>query len=135
VGKTRKQEIRRRFREAVFKRDGYKCVVCGFESSPERAEHELDAHHITPREKLPGGGYVSENGVSLCDAAKQNKPLAHGCHFRAEQILLRISEGWTPGIGLPKHPEDFEYEYTPEALYKAIGSTPDQARKASEYLK
>jgi rubredoxin len=135
MGKTRKREIRRQFRDAVFERDGYRCVVCGFESSPEQAEHELDAHHITPREDLPNGGYVAENGVSLCDPSKTGKPLAHGCHYKAEQILLRLSRGWTPGAGLPKHPEDWQYECTPEALYKAIGSSHEKAMEASRYLK
>lgn len=130
--KTRKQEIRRKFRMAVFRRDGYRCVVCGFQSSPERADHEIDAHHITPREQLPNGGYVAENGATLCDAAKQNLPLVRGCHYRAEQVLLRISQGWTPGVGPP---EDHEYEYTPEALYARIGSSPERARAVSEYLK
>ena len=72
---------------------------------------------------------------TLCDAAKQNRPLVRGCHYRAEQVLLRISQGWTPGVGLPAHPEDHEYEYTPEALYARIGSSPERAREASEYLK
>jgi hypothetical protein len=133
--KTRKKEMRRKFREAVFERDGYRCVVCGFESSPERAEHELDAHHISPRENMPHGGYVKENGVSLCDPSKTGKPLAHGCHYRAEQILLRISEGWERGVGLPEHPEDYEYAYLPEALYEAIGSSYEAAVRASEFLK
>lgn len=132
MGKTRKKEMRRQFREAVFKRDNYTCVVCGFVSSPEEAEHELDAHHVTPREEMPNGGYVKENGVSLCDPSKKGGPLAHGCHYRAEQILLRISQGWTT---LPKNPEDFEYEYTPAALYAKIGSSYEQAVKASEFLK
>ena len=30
------------FREGVFKRDGYKCVICG-------GKNELDAHHILER--------------------------------------------------------------------------------------
>jgi hypothetical protein len=129
MAKTRKKEMRRKFREDVFKRDGYRCVVCGFESSPERAEHELDAHHITPREQLPHGGYVKENGVSLCDPSKTGRPLAHGCHYRAEQVLLRIAQGWDP----PKNEHD--YEYSPVALYEAIDSSHEGAVRASEFLK
>lgn len=135
MGKTRKREVRRQFRDQVFKRDGYKCVVCGFQSSPQEAEHELDAHHITPRESFPNGGYVKENGVSLCDPSKTGKPVAHGCHWRAEQVLLRISQGWTPGIGIAKHPEDFEYEVTPGALYEKVGSTLERAVEEDGYLR
>jgi hypothetical protein len=131
MGKTRKKEMRRKFRDAVFERDGYRCVVCGFESSPERAEHEIDAHHITPREEMPNGGYVKENGVTLCDPSKTGGPLALGCHYRAEQVLLRISQGFE----IAQHPEEYEYEYTPEALYEAVGSSREEAERASEYLK
>jgi len=135
MAKTRKKEMRKKFRDTVFARDGYKCVVCGFESSPERAEHEVDAHHVTPREDMPNGGYVKENGVTLCDPAKQGKPVALGCHWQAEQVLLHISQGWTRGVGLPEHPDDHGYAYLPEALYKAIGSSHEEAVKASEFLK
>jgi len=135
VAKTRKKEMRKKFRDAVFKRDGYRCVVCGFESSPERVEHELDAHHVTPREEMPNGGYVKENGVSLCDPSKAGRPLGHGCHFKAEQVLLHISQGWTRGVGLPEHPEDFGYAFLPEALYETIGSSHEKAIEAAEFLK
>lgn len=47
------------FREAVFSRDGYKCVVCG-------ASGKLDAHHLIERRLWDNGGYYIENGVSLC---------------------------------------------------------------------
>ena len=133
MAKTRKKEMRRKFRDAVFARDGYKCVVCGFESSPEQVEHELDAHHVMPREEMPNGGYVKENGVSLCDPSKTGKPLAHGCHYKAELVLETLSvkgdyqESWTEHV--------IFYEYTPEQLYKAIGSSHEEAVKASEFLK
>lgn len=134
MGKTRKREIRRRFRETVFKRDGYRCVVCGFQSSPERVEHELDAHHITPREEMPGGGYVKENGVSLCDPSKTGGPLGSGCHFMAEEHLKTLAvEGdfqaqlWAP--------HEDNYKFTPAALYEAVGSSYEKAVEASRYLR
>lgn len=128
---TRKQLMRKNFRDAVFKRDKYACVVCGFQSSPEKAEHELDAHHVTPREQMPNGGYCKENGVSVCDPSKSGKPLAHGCHYQAEQILLRIRDGFDP----PQNPEDPFYKYTPAALYAKIGSSFEKALEASQYIK
>lgn len=58
------------FREFVFRRDSYKCIIC----------HELavDAHHIIDRKCWPDGGYYLDNGVSLCSK----------CHLEAEQSIL-----------------------------------------------
>jgi 5-methylcytosine-specific restriction endonuclease McrA len=53
-----KRQIRERFRKEVFKRDHYKCVVC--------KEMAVDAHHIVDRSLWPDGGYILDNGVSLC---------------------------------------------------------------------
>ena len=58
-----KKSIRETFRNAVFERDGYRCVMCGKTSK----EVKLDAHHIEDRHGMPNGGYVPENGISLCD--------------------------------------------------------------------
>lgn len=46
------------FRNSVFKRDSYKCVVCGNDA--------VDAHHILDRSLFMDGGYYIDNGVSLC---------------------------------------------------------------------
>jgi 5-methylcytosine-specific restriction endonuclease McrA len=106
---TAKKQIRKRFRDAVFARDEYACVGCGFRSTPERAEDELDAHHITDRNEMPNGGYVPENGVSLCDS----------CHAKAESHHR----------GEPV-PEGF----TPSELYLRIGSSQLTAVDASNRL-
>jgi len=58
------------FREAVFKRDNYKCVLC---NKPAK-----DAHHIIERRLWIGGGYFVNNGASLC----------HGCHLLAKQTEM-----------------------------------------------
>lgn len=70
-----KKKIREAFREAVFTRDGHKCRMCG------RPDCKLDAHHITDRNELPNGGYVKENGITLCD-------VEGGCHMKAEQYHI-----------------------------------------------
>ena len=49
---------RDKFREGVFERDDYKCVVCG---NPAQ-----DAHHIIERRLFTDGGYYLDNGASLC---------------------------------------------------------------------
>lgn len=47
------------YREGVFARDGYRCVVCG--------EPAIDAHHIVERKLWPDGGYYMDNGASVCE--------------------------------------------------------------------
>jgi hypothetical protein len=63
---------RANFRRAVFKRDGQRCVMCG------RSAVKLDAHHIVDRHQAADGGYVLENGITLCDCFL-------GCHWKAER--------------------------------------------------
>lgn len=60
--KTYKLLTRDQFREAVFARDGGKCVFC--------KEPAVDAHHILERRLWTApseiGGYYLENGASVC---------------------------------------------------------------------
>jgi 5-methylcytosine-specific restriction endonuclease McrA len=55
----KKKAIRATFRESVFTRDKHRCVICG-------DVNNLDAHHIIDRHNMPNGGYILENGVTLC---------------------------------------------------------------------
>lgn len=80
-----------------------KCRVC---RKPQTTLSPLDAHHITDRNEMPNGGYVKENGISLC-------PI---CHIRAENFHRT-------GTALPG--------YSPDELYKLIGSSKEKARAAS----
>lgn len=57
---------RERFKEEVFKRDRYRCIICG--------DPAVDAHHLIDRKCWPDGGYYLDNGVSLCSY----------CHLLAE---------------------------------------------------
>lgn len=102
-----KEKIREAFREKVFKRARFCCEVCGLGSSVERAREDLDAHHITDRNQMPAGGYVAENGISLC------KP----CHELAE--VFHSTGTAAPGGW---HPQD---------LYRKIGSSAEMAEQAS----
>jgi len=101
---SRKKEIRAAFRKAVFERDEHKCRICG-------QTEDLDAHHITDRTEMPNGGYVVENGISLC-------PI---CHKRAEIFHTTKGERWHKGM----HPDE---------LYKLIGSNYERARDTSGRL-
>jgi hypothetical protein len=105
----RKKQIRQQFRNTVFGRDAFTCRRCGFASAPERAEEELDAHHITDRNEMPNGGYVAENGITLCA----------DCHAKAETFHR----------GAPVPPG-----FAPADLYALIGSSEEEARAASERL-
>jgi hypothetical protein len=85
------------FREAVFKRDGYKCVHCGNQGQ--------DAHHIMERRLWPDGGYYLDNGATLCGP----------CHIRAEQthitpFQLRVQAGIQRVILPPHLYADAEYD-------------------------
>lgn len=94
----KKKLIREKFRNDVFKRDGYKCKVCN------KKDENLDAHHITDRNIIANGGYVKENGISLCE----------DCHLKAEK--------WH----ISKHKE-FEEGFHPNDLYELINSNVDLA--------
>lgn len=77
------------FREGVFRRDGWKCVICQADAQ--------DAHHIIERRLFHDGGYYLDNGASLCGK----------CHMEAEQTVLsceqvRAAAGITR-IVLPEH--------------------------------
>jgi len=61
---------------------------------------------------MPNGGYVKENGISLCDTE-------YGCHKKAEQFHLG---------------NDVEKGFMPEDLYKLINSSYELAYKKSEEL-
>ena len=104
-----KKLIRKAFRDACYKRDGFRCAMCGMKSSKDHAEEDLEVHHITNPKEIPNGGYVKENGISLCSE----------CHQKAEVFH---STG-TPVEG-----------YSVEDLYKKINSSYEKAVEASEKL-
>lgn len=104
-----KKKIREAFRTSVFARDRNRCRRCDALPPGIDPTGFLDAHHITDRNEMPNGGYVKENGISLCPS----------CHEKAEVFH-------STGTALPGwHPSD---------LYKEIGSSYELAVKASERL-
>ena len=62
------------FRESVFQRDNFKCVICG--------DKAKDAHHIIERRLFSDGGYYLDNGASLCEKH----------HIEAEETTLSCEE-------------------------------------------
>jgi len=111
VMSNKKKEIRRNFRKVCLIRDQLRCVMCGLQASSfEEAENIFDVHHITNPKEIINGGYVLENGITLC----------FNDHIKAE---IFHSTG-TPVIG-----------YSVEDLYEKINSSLEKAIRASEKLK
>ncbi len=117
-----KQAIRTKFRNDVFARDKYCCICCNKPGKDRqggdgwkkfhREEFSLvplDAHHIISRKEMPNGGYVKENGISVCDE----------CHIKAEAY-------WS------KQP--VQNGFMPDELFKKIGSSEELARSVSELV-
>ena len=97
--KTQMNELLNRdeFRESVFKRDGYLCVICG--------ETAKDAHHIIERRLFSDGGYYLDNGASLCEKH----------HLEGEMTVLECdvirSAAGIKVVVIPEHfYEDVEYD-------------------------
>ena len=105
-----KQVIRQKFKEDVFRRDKSKCVTCKREGRDTEA---VDAHHIEDRHNFKNGGYVLENGISLCA----------DCHWKAEQYHIDLS-------GLEQGEDAWVPNFYPIDLYDLIGSSREKAYKA-----
>lgn len=103
-----KKEIRQKFKNDVFNRDKLTCQVC----KTKRTEDDLDAHHITDRNEIVNGGYVKENGITVCKDE---------CHMKVEQFHISGGESWVDGL----HPDD---------LYRIINSSKELAILKSEKL-
>ena len=85
------------FRESVFQRDNFKCVICG--------DKAKDAHHIIERRLFSDGGYYLDNGASLCEKH----------HIEAEETTLSCEEirlkAGIENIIIPEHfYSDYNYD-------------------------
>ena len=106
---SNKKKIRDTFRTSVFQRDKNTCQVC---YKIHDNVDTLDAHHITDRSEILNGGYVKENGISLCK---------EDCHMRCEKFHISNGTEWEEGL----HPDD---------LYKKINSSKELATIKSNEL-
>jgi hypothetical protein len=123
-----KKEIRSDFRQSVLERDNWTCQICG-EGSYKTLDF-FDAHHITDRSEMPNGGYVKENGITVCNKPKglSTKDSEDGlpdfdidqesCHMKCEKYHISEGTEWYDGL----HPND---------LYAKIGSSKELAIKES----
>lgn len=69
----------RMWREAVYKRDNYTCVLCG------KRGGRLNADHILPFSQFPAYRHVLENGRTLCVACHK-KTDTYGGRMRSKLI-------------------------------------------------
>jgi 5-methylcytosine-specific restriction endonuclease McrA len=93
-----KKQIREKFRNEVFERDDHKCVFCNTTKG-------LTAHHITDRNEMPNGGYVKENGITLCEADHKKAEVWHKSNmqvfeqgFHPEDLYQKINSSWEDAI-------------------------------------
>ena len=101
MGKKTKKLIRQNFRDECIRRDK-NCKFC-------HSTTNLEVHHITDRTLFPNGGYVKENGITVCPS----------CHLECELFHQTDGREWHEG----KHPDE---------LYCMIGSSLEMAKKADE---
>lgn len=78
---------RTEFRNGVYKRDNYSCVICGVQHKDNTQDH-LDAHHILERRLFNDGGYYIDNGATLCS---EHHLMAESTDLSCEEI--RIAAG------------------------------------------
>lgn len=120
-----KKQVRKDFRNAVFSRDKYACRCCGvlgldrqggdeWKKYHPKARKEdlvdLDSHHIIERTLIENGGYVKENGISVCTE----------CHLKCEEY-------WVTGKAV--------LGYSIEELFALIGSSEEMAHEVAKNLK
>ena len=106
---AKKKLARQKFRDEVLKRDRSLCAIC-------KIPGNVEIHHITDHTQLPGGGYVRENGITLCKE-----------HLEQAELYLRSESD--------EMEEDAELgALAPKKLYLKIGSNYDKALKASQRL-
>lgn len=68
------------WRQAVFARDNYRCVVCG-------KGGRLEAHHIYSYSDNPSLRYAVRNGATTCcNVYKNRRVVKMGCHTRFHKM-------------------------------------------------
>ncbi len=97
-----KKLTRAKFRDAVFARDNHKCAIPQCDIT-----ENLDAHHITDRNEMPNGGYVKENGISLCfhhhvDAEEYHSTGAAKPGFYPDDLYKLIKSSFLAAVAASK---------------------------------
>lgn len=74
---ARDGEYLKEWRASVFRRDGYKCAVCGNTKF-------LHAHHIIPWAKDPDRRFELSNGITLCKYCHSQQ------HPECKHLILNV---------------------------------------------
>lgn len=89
-GKASEEPFPEDIRKKIFKRDNYRCVVCG---NGRHNGYEIHADHIKPRSK--GGKSTLENGQTLCskhNMMKKNYGTTDFLRRYCEKMLIIAEE-------------------------------------------
>lgn len=86
------------FRNSVFKRDNYQCVIC-------KSTSNLDAHHIMERRLFDDGGYYLDNGATVCE---KHHIECENCVISTQRIREKCN---ITAVVLPPHLyPDYQYD-------------------------
>lgn len=133
-----KNENREIFRNAVFRRDNYRCVV------PSCNKEAIDAHHLVERKLWIGKqkeGYLVDNGVSVCEehhklAEKNvlcpqvfrmwlNLPIVQPEYFDDEEDYNKWGETFVlPNRESAKYPSTSYLPFSENIIAKRVTSNP-----------
>jgi len=106
------------WRKSVYKRDGWKCKICG-------SKVKINAHHIVPGAKFEEERFSLENGITLCE--KHHIQLhTHPSSFIQECIKKTSNIGETPEVDNPE-------TSIKEFLYSLIRSNDYQEESRTDY--
>lgn len=87
----------REWRDAVFKRDGYKCVMCG-------AGGRLEADHIEPVATNPEKRHEASNGRTLCVPCHKKTPTYGWRSYWVKVRSTRVQTLFSDGCGQEVEP-------------------------------
>jgi 5-methylcytosine-specific restriction endonuclease McrA len=87
--------------EEIFRRDGFRCVYCGFDGSTFEGWAFLQVDHFKPRSK--GGTEESENLVTACIVCNQMKgafewPTIEEAKIEIQKWWRQMREYWERNV-------------------------------------
>lgn len=80
-----RSEKYKEWRQAVYKRDNYKCVICG-------STHKLNAHHLYSYSNCKTLRYLVKNGVTLCHKHHEQFHYVFGKRYNTEEQFAQFEE-------------------------------------------
>lgn len=87
------------WRKKIYKRDGYKCKMCG-------SDEKLEAHHIIPVSECRDTAFLTMNGVLLCKACHK-KTDSYGGKAAGKKKLNILGNMLCIGITVPQSFQEY----------------------------